>query len=182
VIRTKAQKQETVVSLTAKLRRSPTLYLTDFTGLNVARMTELRRKLRAAGVEYVVVKNTLVRRALGDAQVAGLDSHLEGPTGLVLAGADPVVAAKVLSDFAKEHAKPAIKVGLVEGRTVTPAEVKRLATLPSRAELLAQVAGALQAPLAGFVGAMNGLLYTMVGALEALKHKRAGDTTHGDTD
>jgi large subunit ribosomal protein L10 len=60
--------------------------------------------------------------------------------------------------------------------------VKRLATLPSRAELLAQMAGALQAPLAGFVGAMNGLLYTMVGALEALKHKRAGDTTHGDTD
>jgi large subunit ribosomal protein L10 len=183
VIRTKAQKQETVTALASKLRRSPTVYLTDFTGLNVARMTELRRKLRAAGVEYVVVKNTLARRALADAQVAGLEPHLDGPTGFVLGGgADPVVAAKVLADFAREHEKPAIKVGLVEGRKVTPAEVKRLAALPPRTELLAQMARALQAPLAGFVGTLNGLLYMMVGALEALKHTRGGETTHGDAD
>ncbi|MGH7699477.1 MAG: 50S ribosomal protein L10, partial [Gemmatimonadales bacterium] len=101
MIRTKAQKQDTVTALAARLRGSPTLYLTDFTGLNVARITELRRKLRAAGVEYVVVKNTLARRAFDDAQVAGLIPHLDGPTGLVLAGADPVVAAKVIADFAK---------------------------------------------------------------------------------
>ena len=180
MIRTRAQKQETVGALAAKLRASPTLYLTDFTGLNVARMTELRRKLRSAGIDYVVAKNTLVRRAMGDAQVAGLEAHLDGPTGLVLGGADPVVAAKVLSDFAKEHVKPAIKVGLVEGRAVTAAEVKQLASLPSRTDLLAQLAGAFQAPLAGLVGVMNGVLYMMVGALEALKHKRAGDTSHGD--
>ena len=120
MIRTKAQKQESVSALVSQLKRSPTIYVTDFTGLNVARMTELRRRLRAAGVEYVVVKNTLALRAFGEAAVAGLESHLAGPTALVLGGADPVAPAKVLTDFAREHEKPAIKIGLVEGKTVTP--------------------------------------------------------------
>jgi large subunit ribosomal protein L10 len=173
MIRTKAQKQESVTALAGKLRSSPTVYVTDFTGLNVARLTDLRRKLRAAGVEYVVVKNTLALRAFGEAQVTGLEAHLAGPTALVLAGADPVAAAKVLSDFAKEHEKPAIKIGLVDGKAVTPEQVKRLAMLPSKPELLAQLGGALQAPMANFVGALNGLLMMMVGALEALKTKRA---------
>jgi len=173
MIRTKAQKQETVTALAARLKRSTTLYVTDFTGLNVAKMTQLRRRLRQAGMEFVVVKNTLARRALGDAQFPGLEQHLAGPTGLVLAGADPVAAAKVLADFAKEFEKPAIKVGLVDGKAVTPAQVTRLASLPSRLELLSQLGGALQAPLAGFAGALNGLLMNMVGALEALRAKRA---------
>jgi large subunit ribosomal protein L10 len=173
MIRTKAQKQETVTALAARLKRSTTLYVTDFTGLDVAKMTQLRRRLRQAGTEFVVVKNTLARRALGNAQVPGLEQHLAGPTGLVLAGADPVAAAKVLADFAKEFEKPAIKVGLVDGKAVTPAQVTRLASLPSRLELLSQLGGALQAPLAGFAGALNGLLMNMVGALEALRAKRA---------
>ncbi len=173
MIRTKAQKQESVTALAGKLKRAPTVYVTDFTGLNVARITDLRRRLRAAGVEYVVVKNTLALRALSEAQVTGLDAHLAGPTALVLAGADPVAAAKVLADFAREHEKPAIKIGLVDGKAVTPEQVKRLALLPSKPELLAQLGGALQAPLAGFVGALNGLLVMWVGALEALKTKRA---------
>jgi large subunit ribosomal protein L10 len=173
MIRTKAQKQESVTALAAKLKRSPTVYVTDFTGLNVARITDLRRRLRAAGVEYVVVKNTLALRALSEAQVTGLDAHLAGPTALVLAGVDPVAAAKVLADFAREHEKPAIKIGLVDGKSVTPEQVKRLAMLPSRQELLAQLGGALQAPMANFVGALSGLLMMMVGALEALKTKRA---------
>jgi large subunit ribosomal protein L10 len=173
MIRTKAQKQETVTALAARLRGSPSVYVTDFTGLNVARITELRRRLRAAGVEYVVVKNTLARRALSDAQVADLDAHLEGPTGLVLAGADPVAAAKVLAQFQKEHERPSIRVGRVEGKAVTPEQVKRLAALPGKQELLAQLGGALQAPMAGFLGALNGLLYMWVGALEALRTRRA---------
>jgi len=176
---TKAQKQAMVTTLAAQLAASPTIYVTDFTGLDVARITDLRRRLRAVGVEYVVVKNTLARRALTDAQrqEGGLEPHLAGPTALVLAGAgtDPVSAAKVLTDFAKEFEKPAIKVGLVDGKAVTPAQVKHLAALPSKTELLARLGGALQAPLAGFAGALYGLLYSMVGALEALKIKRAGE-------
>jgi large subunit ribosomal protein L10 len=170
---TKAQKQETVTTLVGRLQRAPTVYVTDFTGLNVAKVTELRRRLRAAGVEYVVVKNTLARRALDAAAVPALSEHLAGPTALVLAGRDPVGAAKVLADFAKEHEKPAIRVGLVEGKAVSPEQVKRLATLPPKTELLAQLGGAFQAPMAGWVGAMQGLLQMMVGALEALKTTRA---------
>jgi len=173
MIRTKAQKQETVTALAARLKSTTTLYVTDFTGLDVAKMTQLRRRLRQAGTDFVVVKNTLARRALGDAQVPGLEDHLAGPTGLVLAGADPVAAAKVLADFAREFEKPAIKVGLVDGKAVTPAQVKRLASLPPRLELLGQLGGTLQAPMASLAGALNGVLMNMVGALEALRAKRA---------
>jgi len=173
MIRTKAQKQETVTALATRLKRTTTLYVTDFTGLDVAKMTQLRRRLRQAGTDFVVVKNTLARRALGDAQVPGLEDHLAGPTGLVLAGADPVAAAKVLADFAREFEKPAIKVGLVDGKAVTPAQVKRLASLPPRLELLGQLGGTLQAPMASLAGALNGVLMNVVGALEALRAKRA---------
>ena len=177
--RTKAQKQEMVTALATKVANSQTIYITDFTGLNVARITDLRRRLRAVGggVEYVVVKNTLVRRALTEQQLkdGGLESFLAGPTALVLAGADPVAAAKVLTDFAKEFEKPTIRVGLVEGKPITQAQVKSLAALPSKTQLLAQLGGALQAAMAGFLGVLNGLLYSLVGALEALKTKRAGE-------
>ena len=174
MIRTKAEKQEMVSGLARKLRAAPTVYVTDFTGLDVARLTDLRRRLRKAGVEYVVVKNTLALRALAEAQVAGLNDHLGGPTALVLGGADPVAPAKVLTDFAKEFEKPAVRAGLVEGRAITPDQVKQLASLPSKPELLAQLGGALQGPMAGFAGALNGLLYMMVGALGALHTQRAG--------
>ena len=169
----KTERQETIESLTQQLRGSPNLYVTDFTGLNVLRMTEFRRRLRASGVSYVVVKNTLAQRALAANAITGLDDHLAGPTGLVLAGKDPIGAAKVLADFAKEFEKPAIKIGLVDGRPITADQVKRLAGLPSRDVLLSQLAGTMQAPVAQLVGVMNSMLYQMVGALEALRAQRS---------
>ncbi|MGH7752206.1 MAG: 50S ribosomal protein L10 [Gemmatimonadales bacterium] len=172
MIRTKQQKQEIVTRLTDKVRQASSIYLADFTGLNVARMTDLRRRLRSVDVEFVIVKNTLATRALEAATVQGLDTHLAGPTALVLAK-DPVAAAKVLSDFAKEFERPAIKVGLMDGKPLTPADVKRLASLPSRAQLLSQLASSLHAPLAGFAGALQGLLQNLVGALEALRAQRS---------
>jgi large subunit ribosomal protein L10 len=168
----KTERQETVESLAEQFKASPNLYITDFTGLNVLRMTELRRRLRTAGVGYVVVKNTLAQRALAANKISGLDDHLAGPTGLVLAGKDPVGAAKVLTDFAKEFEKPAVKIGLVDGKPVTAAQVKQLASLPSREVLLSQLAGAMQAPMAQLAGVMNGLLMQVVGALEALRTQR----------
>ena len=169
----KTERQETVEALTQKLKGSPNVFVTDFTGLNVLRMTELRRRLRVAGVDYVVVKNTLAQRAFAANGVNALDDHLAGPTGLVLAGGDALAGAKVLTEFAKEFEKPAIKIGLVDGRPVTPEQVKRLAELPSREVLLSQLAGYLQAPLAQMAGVMNGMLYQMVGALEALRAQRS---------
>jgi large subunit ribosomal protein L10 len=169
----KTERQATVESLTELLKGSPNVFVTDFSGLNVLRMTELRRRLRGAGVEYVVVKNTLAQRAFAANGVHALDEHLAGPTGLVLSGQDALAGAKVLTDFAREFEKPAIKIGLVDGRPVTPEQVKRLADLPPRDVLLAQLAGYIQAPMAQFAGVMNGLLYQMVGALEALRAQRS---------
>jgi large subunit ribosomal protein L10 len=165
----KTERQAMVESLADELKQSPNLYLTDFTGLDVLHMTEFRSRLRSAGVRYRVVKNTLMQRALAGSGVAGLEEHLNGPTGLVLAGDDPVTAAKVLADFVKEHERPAIKIGVVDGKTVTPAEVKHLASLPPRDVLLSQFAGALESPVTQLAGMMNGMLYQFVGALEALR-------------
>lgn len=158
----KTERQAEVETLTAALKASPNVYVTDFSGLNVLRMTEFRRRLRAAGASYVVVKNTLAQRALAANKIEGLDEHFSGPTGLVLSH-DPLAAAKVLTEFAKEFGdKPTVKMGRVDGATVTPAHVKRLGEIPPREVLLAQLAGA-----------MNGVLYTMVGALEALREQRS---------
>ena len=166
----RADKEKLVTELTEKLRGAKALYYTDFTGLNVKRMTDLRRRLRKAGVEYVVIKNTLALRAVNDSGLVG--AKLKGPTGLVV-GKDPVAAAKVLTDFAKENEqRPGIKGGLLEGRPLEAGQFKRLATLPSREQMLADLGAGLQSPLAAFAGAMNGMLYMVVGALEALKTQR----------
>lgn len=173
---TKIQRQDTVEALQADLKASSNVYLTDFTGLDVLRMTELRRRLRGAGVKYIVVKNTLMQRALAGNDVTGLDDHLTGPTGVVLAGEDAVSAAKVLTDFVKEHERPAIKAGLLDGKVVTSEDVKRLAKLPSREQLLSQLAGTMQAPVSGFLGALSGMLYQFVGAVEALRAQRSAES------
>ncbi len=169
----RTKKSDVIERLSVRLRESPNLYLTDFTGLAVKPMTELRRQLRAGGFECVVVKNTLAIRALDAASVSGLEELLRGPTAVVLAGDQPIAAAKVLSAFQKEHEALTLKAGLIEGRQVGPDEIKRLATLPSRDELLSQLAGAMQAPMQSFVGALSGLLYQFAGAVEALRAQRA---------
>jgi large subunit ribosomal protein L10 len=169
----RTQKSAVVERLTKQLSSSATIYVTDFTGIAVKPMTELRDKLRDAGVAYVVVKNTLALRAMEEAAVSGLEGVLTGPTGFVFAGDDPVAPAKVLADFGREHGRLAVKAGVVEGRRVSTEDVTWLATLPSRDQLLAQAAGYLEAPLQGFVGVLNGMFIQMVGALEALRTQRA---------
>ena len=156
----KTERQASVETLAAQLKAAPNVYVTDFSGLNVLRMTEFRRRLRAAGVSYVVVKNTLAQRALAANGITTLDEHLAGPTGLLLT-TDALAAAKVLGDFVREFEKPTVKAGLVDGKKVTPEHVKRLGEIPSRDVLLAQ-----------FAGSLNGLLYSFVGALEALREQR----------
>jgi large subunit ribosomal protein L10 len=168
----RAEKEALVTGLKDRITQSSTVYLTDFTGLSVKNMTDLRRRFRSAGIEFLVAKNTLALRALHEASIDSLDDVLAGPTGFVFAGAEPVGAAKVLADFRKETKnKPAVKAGLMDGKRVTPEEVQQLAKLPTREELLSQAAGAFQGPLQGFVGVLSGMLNQFVGALEGLNHR-----------
>jgi large subunit ribosomal protein L10 len=161
------EKEQLVAELEKRMTGATALYFTDFTGLNVKRMTELRRRLRRAGVEYVVIKNSLATRAVHQ---HGLSiDRLRGSTGVVIAK-DPVVAAKVLNDFARENdQKPSVKSGLFEGQQIGQDQVKRLASMPSREQMLAELGASFQAPIAAFVGALNGLLTMFAGALEALR-------------
>ena len=166
----RTEKQQLVDDLSTKLKGAKSVYYTDFSGLNVKRMTDLRRRLRKAGVEYVVIKNTLALRAVNDSGLVG--ERLRGPTGLVVS-TDPVAAAKVLSDFAKENdQRPAVKGGLLDGRSLSTDQVKQLASMPSREQMLAELGAGLQSPMAAFVGALTGLLYMFAGALEGLRAQR----------
>lgn len=168
----RTEKEQLVTELKEKIGGAQALYYTDFTGLNVKRMTELRRRLRKANVEYVVIKNTLALRAVNESGLVG--AKLKGPTGLVMAK-DAVGAAKVLTDFAKENdAKPTVKGGVLDGAAIDAAQVKRLAAMPTREQMLAELGAGLQSPLGAFLGAMNGLLMTFAGALDALKTQREG--------
>jgi large subunit ribosomal protein L10 len=164
------EKEQLVTELTTKIKGAKALYYTDFTGLNVKRMTDLRRRLKKAGIEYVVIKNTLALRAVNDSGLVG--TRLKGPTGLIVSK-DPVSAAKLLTDFAKENEqRPTVKGGMREGVAIDEAQVKKLASMPSREQMLAELGASMQAPMAAFVGALNGLLYMFAGALDALKTQR----------
>ena len=168
----RTEKEQLVSDLREKIGGASALYYTDFTGLNVKSMTELRRRLRKANVEYVVIKNTLALRAVNESGLVG--SKLKGPTGLVMAK-DAVGAAKIISDFAKENdAKPAVKGGMLAGASIDAVQVKRLAAMPSREQMLAELAGGLQSPLSAMLGAMNALMTNFAGALEALRTQREG--------
>ena len=154
----RTEKEQLVSELRTKIDGATALYFTDFTGLNVKRMTDLRRRLRKAGVEYVVIKNTLALRAVNESGLTG--GTLKGPTGVVVSK-DAAAAAKVLVDFARENEqKPTLKGGLVEGEVVSEADVKKLATLPSKEVALSLMAGA-----------MNGVLMVFALALEARKEQ-----------
>ena len=170
----RSDKEQLVIELKEKMKGATALYYTDFTGLNVKRMTDLRRRLRKANVEYVVIKNSLALRAVNESGLVG--QRLRGPTGLVVAK-DAVAAAKVITDFAKENdQRPAVKGGLFDGKQIDKAQVTKLASMPSREQMLAQLAAGLQSPLAGFLGALSGVMHTFVGALEGLKAQRESAT------
>ena len=164
------EKEQLVVELKEKIGGAKALYYTDFTGLNVKSMTELRRRLRKQGVEYVVIKNTLALRAVNESGLVG--ERLKGPTGIVVAK-DPVAAAKVITDFAKDHDKrPAVKGGMFDGKSVNAAQVAKLANMPSREQMLSQLGGYMQAPMTQFATVMNSLLSNFAGVVEALRKQR----------
>jgi large subunit ribosomal protein L10 len=149
----RSEKEQLVAELKSKLDGAEGVFYTDFTGLNVKRMTELRRRFRRAGVEYVVIKNTLALRAVNEAGLVG--QKLKGPTGVVVAK-DPITAAKLLTDFAKENdSKPSVKGGIYEGAVIDHATVKKLASLPTRNEALSILVGTFNSVLMMFALALD---------------------------
>ena len=168
-----AEKEKTVSELTDLIARSKSIYLTDFQGMNVELVSKMRRKLRDAKVEYVVAKNTLTRRALQGHGVSGLDSYLEGPTGIAF-GADEVSGAKILAEFAKEFEKPALKAAFVSGHVYGPDGIKMLAQLPPREVLLGQFIGGLRSPMQGVVGVLAGSIRQVVTVIDAVGKKKQG--------
>ena len=170
------EKEAKVAELKSIMVEAKALYLADFTGIDVGAVTQLRNKLREAEVEYQVVKNRIAIRAAAAAGISGLDEHLIGPTAIAYSLQDPIAPAKVLQDFADDGGKMLIKTGYMDGKVLAADEVKVLARLPSRDELLGKVAAGVQGPLYGLRGVLNGLLRGLVGALSAIeKQKAEGD-------
>ncbi|MGG1313113.1 MULTISPECIES: 50S ribosomal protein L10 [Cohnella] len=148
-------KAKEVESIATKLRESASTVVVDYRGLNVADVTELRKQLREAGVEFQVLKNTLVSRAAKIAELSELDSVLTGPTAVAFSSTDVTAAARILNDFAKKNEALKLKGGVVEGRVIDVAQVKALADLPSREGLLSMLLSVLQAPIRNFALAVK---------------------------
>jgi large subunit ribosomal protein L10 len=173
----RTQKESFISDFREKLERAPVMYLTDFSGLDVKSMVTLREELRQVGAEYLVIKNRLARRAIAELdELPNIDDALLGPTGVVFGYEGVVEPAKALSDFAKAHDdKPVFKAGILDQKVLEAADVQRLAKLPPKEQLLAQLAGALEAPMAAFASALEGKVQEMSGLLDALKEKKESE-------
>jgi large subunit ribosomal protein L10 len=161
------EKEEIVSDLSKKIEGYRAVVLTHYRGLNVEQMNHLRKRLREEKVSYHVIKNTLMRLASKGTDLEKLNDYFEGPTAIAISHGDPILLAKILSEFIKTEPALEIKVGLIEGRVALPEAVKALATMPSREVLLAQVLGGIQMSGGKVVGAIVSILQQMLGIIEA---------------
>ncbi len=164
-----------VAEIKQKLDRSSGVVLVEYQGMNVLEVTDLRNQLRKAGVEYRVLKNTLVNRAANELQISGLEPFLNGSTAVAFGYEDPTQPAKVLADYMKKNEKTnklKIKCGLVDKKLVQANDVEALAKIPAKEVLVAKLLGTLNAPIANFVGVLNGPARALVCALNAIKEQK----------
>lgn len=150
------------------------VYLADFSGMSVDTISRLRKKCREQGVQFRVIKNTLLKRAFHAHGITALDEHLVGPTGLVFSAKSETAPAKILADFAKEHERPRIKAAVLDGRLFDDKAVAQLATLPSYEVMLSQVLATIIAPMTQFLSAIDATLRlpaVMADVLEREKSK-----------
>ena len=157
-------KKAAVAQIKEKLTTAQSVVLVDYRGLTVAEVTELRKQFRAAGVEYAVLKNSLVGIAAKEAGIEGLDSILEGPTALAFGMTDAVAPAKIIAEFAKKNDKLKVKAGILDGAILDVAGVEKLSAIPSREVLIAKVMGSMMSAVSKFVY-----------VLEAIRKQKAGE-------
>lgn len=169
----KVEKEKTVDELREKFSLTKSLFLTDFRGLNVDQMTDLRRNLKEKKAEYRITKNSLIRLAARESRFEGVLDYLKGPTGLVFSFEDPVSPAKVLYEIHKKVEKPKIKIIWMEGKLLDENHLKSLAALPSKDVILTQIVFGLNSPLANLVGTLQGVMRNFVGVLDAVREARS---------
>jgi len=165
-------KKKIAEDLHDRFAKSAIILVTDYKGLNVSALNDLRRKLRAEEVEYQVVKNSLLVRAAHDTEVALLKEHFKGPSAIAISYTDPVAPAKVLTQFAKENDKLAIKVGVLKGKVLDVDAIKALASLPSREVLLGQLLATLNSVPTSFVRAMAEIPRGLLNVLTAIRDQK----------
>lgn len=173
------QKEETVSEVSEVLRQSQAAIFTDYRGLTVAQVSDLRKKLRENGTHFAIVKNTLFKRAAEGIVDPNpeLDATLNGPTAVAFALKDPVSAAKTISDYiaANRNTPLSVKGAVVGGKFYTPDQVTALSKVPPREVLIAQMLGSFQAPIVNFVGTLNGILSNFVFTLQAIADKKQAE-------
>ncbi len=166
------QKEAIVAEIAKKLNEAKSVFLTDFKGLSVDEINDLRRAFTGASVQYRVVKNTLARLSVKEAGCDELLEYLEGPTAIAFGMDDPAAPARVIKKFLKDSDKLSVKVGLVDGVLIDSTRVNEIANLPSKDQLLGQLAGVLNAPLSNLVLSLNAILSKLVFALNAVKENK----------
>ena len=169
-----AENVEMLAQIKGDLEGSSAMWVVDYRGLTVKDIQNLRRSIREAGAVMKVYKNTLMRIALEQSELPTLDDMLEGPSAFVFAGDDVAAAAKAVKNFAKDNQNLEIKGGLMEGKAVSAAEVEAIASLPSREELIAQIAGAISGVARGLATTINGVPRGLAQATKAVADQKAG--------
>jgi large subunit ribosomal protein L10 len=173
---TRAFKNQKVQEISDSISKAKVTIVTDYRGLTVAEITDLRRQLQKEGAEYSVVKNTLAKLAIKDTQYSGLSKFLEGPSAVVFGYKDQVAPAKTLTQFIKKAKKGAVTVelkgGMLEGKVLEPTEIKQLAELPSKEELYAKMLGSINSPAQGIVSVINGVTRSLVIAMEEVRKQK----------
>ncbi len=170
----KSEKEQAVAEIQESVSKAQGMFFTDFAGINVEQMTELRREFRKSGIEYKVVKNTLAKKALQN--VSGYDKvfdKLVGPTGIAFAFDDPAAPAKIIQKFQEKNEKFKLKVCVIEKQVYDGSRLKELASMPTRAEIVAGILGSLNSPISGVVGVLNAVVRDVVGVLDAIEKKKA---------
>lgn len=166
-------KQQVVAEIEQRLKDASLIVFTDYRGLNVEEVSELREKLRVPGVEFKVLKNTMTRFALRNVGYQDVADQLHGPNAVLFSNEDVVGPAKTIFDFVRQHPNLEVKMGILEGQTVSAEKVKQLADLPPREVLLAQVVGTMQAPITSFVRVLNANITGLVRTLDQIREQKA---------
>ncbi|EGY80792.1 50S ribosomal protein L10 [Peptoniphilus indolicus ATCC 29427] len=169
-------KVQLVDEIKGKIESAQSIVLVNYRGLTVEEVTELRSKYREANVEYKVYKNTMMRRAFEELGQTEISEYLVGPSAIAFSLEDPVSAAKVTAEFAKEHEAFEIKSGIVDGKLISKEEVEGLAKLPSKEVLVAKLLGSMNSPIQGLVNVLNGNIRGLAVVLNAIAEKKEQET------